>query len=164
MELFSALGLDLKILAAQVVNFLVLGFILYKIGYKPILRFVQDRTDKIEQGVKQAEQAKTILSDAQTEQTRLLAEAKVEAQKVLDEAKAASLLQGQQLIDRSKLESAKVVEKAKQDIRLEHDKMMQDAKAELAGVILLTCEKVLKSKLDTSADRALIEKTLAELN
>lgn len=163
MELFSALGIDLKILIAQVVNFVVLGFILYKIGYKPILKFVQDRTAKIEQGLKQAEEAKTALSSAAAEQQRLLAQAKQDGQKVLDEAKTLAATQGQQIVERSKSEAGKVIEKAKHDIRQEHDKMMQTAKAELAEVVTLACERVLREKLTAQEDRALIERTLADL-
>lgn len=163
MELLSALGIDVKILIAQVLNFVLLGFILYKIGYKPILKFVQDRTAKIEQGVQQAEQAKTALAQATAEQQRLLAEAKQAAQAVLDEAKQAALVQGQQLVERSKAEAGKVIEKAKQDIRLEHDKMLQTAKAELGAVVVLACERILREKLTAPADQALIERTLADL-
>ncbi len=163
MELLSALGLDVKILIAQVVNFVLLGFILYKIGYKPILKFVQERTDKIEKGIQQAEQAQTALDSATAEQKRLIAEAKVDAQRVLDEAKAAAVVQGNQLVERSKAEAAKVIEKAKQDIRLEHDKMLQDAKAELGEVVLLATERILKEKLTAPADKTLIERSLADL-
>jgi F-type H+-transporting ATPase subunit b len=163
MELLSALGIDVKILIAQVLNFVLLGFILYKLGYKPILKFVQERTAKIEQGVQQAEEAKTALASATAEQQRLLAQAKVDAQKVLDDAKAAAVEQGNQLVERSKAEAAKVIEKAKQDIRLEHDKMLQDAKSELSQVVLLAAEKVLKEKLTAPADHALIERSLADI-
>ncbi len=163
MELFSALGIDWKILIAQVVNFVLLGFILYKIGYQPILKFVQDRTTKIELGIKQAEQAKTALDSATAEQTRILQEAKQAAQRLLDEAKAQSLQQGQTIVERSKTEAGKVIDQAKQDIRLEHDKMLQSAKAELADVVILACERVLREKLTAQEDKALIERSLQNI-
>jgi F-type H+-transporting ATPase subunit b len=164
MELLSALGLDLKIFVAQLLNFVILGFILYKLGYKPILKFVKERTDKIEQGVKEADEAKTALASAKQDQAKIMAAAKVEAQALLDKAKVQAVTQGQQLIDRSKAEAQKVVEKAKHDIRLEHDKMVADAKHELAGIVLLASEKLLREKMSTATDRAFVEKTLAELN
>lgn len=164
MELLSALGLDLKIFIAQLLNFVILGFILYKIGYKPILKFVQDRTAKIEQGVKAADEAKTALANAKADQAKIIAEAKAEAQVLLDKAKVQAVAQGQQLVEHSKAEAQKVVEKAKHDIRLEHDKMMADARHELAGIVLLASEKLLRSKMDTAADKTFVEKTLAELN
>lgn len=163
MELFSALGIDWKILIAQVVNFVILGFILYKIGYKPMLKFMQDRTAKIEAGVAQAEQAKTALATATAEQQRILQQAKVDGQHLLDEAKAQAAQQGQHLVERSKAEAGKVIDKAKQDIRLEHDKMLQSAKAELGEVVVLACERMLRAKLNAKEDKAFIERTLAEI-
>lgn len=161
--LLSALGLDVKILIAQIVNFIVLGFILYKIGYQPILKFVKDRTTKIEEGVKQAEEVKQTLAQAKTEQASIISTAKSEAQKIFDAAKLQATEQATQIVERSKTEAGKVIDKAKQDIRLEHDKMLTDAKAELAHVVLLATEKLLKTKLDAPTDAALIEKTLQEI-
>ncbi|MBI4406939.1 MAG: F0F1 ATP synthase subunit B [Candidatus Kerfeldbacteria bacterium] len=163
MELLSALGIDYKILIAQVLNFVLLGFILYKIGYKPILKFVQERTATIEQGVKQASEAKAALDNAMAEQQRLIAQAKVDAQAVLDEAKTQATAQGQVLVERSKAEASKVIEKAKQDIRLEQEKMLQAAKAELGEVVIVACERILKEKMTAPADQALIERALADL-
>lgn len=163
MELFSALGIDWKILIAQVVNFVLLGFILYKIGYKPILQFVQERTAKIEHGIQQAEQAKMALDNATAEQQRLLAAAKRDGQHLLDEAKTQAMQQGQNIVERSKVEAGKVIEKAKQDIRLEHNKMLQAAKAELGEVVILACERILREKLTSKEDKALIERTLQEI-
>lgn len=51
MELFNALGVDLKILFAQLVNFAILFFVLYKFAYKPLLKLIDDRKDMIEDGV-----------------------------------------------------------------------------------------------------------------
>lgn len=163
MELFSALGIDYKILIAQVLNFVLLGFILYKIGYKPILKFVQERTATIELGVKQASQAKAALDTATAEQQRLIAQAKTAAQAVLDEAKTQAETQGQLLVERSKAEASKVIDQAKQDIRLQQEKMLQAAKAELGTVVVLACERILKEKLTAPADQALVERTLADL-
>lgn len=57
MELLNALGIDWKILLAQFVNFAVLVFVLWKFAYKPIFKFLEDRKNKIEEGIKNAEQA-----------------------------------------------------------------------------------------------------------
>ena len=47
-ELFSKLGIDWKLLIAQIINFLVLLFVLYKFAYRPILSMLEKRTKKIE--------------------------------------------------------------------------------------------------------------------
>ena len=47
MELFSALGLDLRIFIAQFINFAVLVFVLYRFAYNPILKLLEERKEKI---------------------------------------------------------------------------------------------------------------------
>lgn len=163
MELLQALGLDYKILIAQVVNFAILLLILYKIGYQPILKFVHDRTTTIERGVQQALEAKTALTTAKSEHTRIVQEAKQAAQQVLDEAKTQAQVQGQTLIERSKSEAQKVIVKAKQDIRLEHATMVTEARREIAQLVVFTTERVLRKKITSEEDKMLIEKTLTQL-
>ena len=56
-ELITKLGIDWKFLIAQIVNFLVLLFVLYKFAYGPILAMLEKRQKKIEKGLKDAEAA-----------------------------------------------------------------------------------------------------------
>ncbi len=162
-QLFEALGLDLKILIAQLVNFAILFAVLYKLGYKPIMKFVAERTATIEEGVKHAEDAKKALADAQQDQDRILAEARKEAQSIITEAREQAVKQADSIVGKSKEQTAKVVDKAKQDIRREHEQMIQQAKAELSDVVLLATEKVLQEKIDAPADKAFVEKTLSQI-
>ena len=87
MEIFQAFGLDIKHLIENLVNFLILVFILYKLGYKPILKFVKERQEKIEKGIKHAEEAAKRLDDAATEQDKILSKAHKEAQDIIGKAK-----------------------------------------------------------------------------
>ena len=54
-DLISQLGIDAKLLIAQVINFVVLLVVLYAFAYKPILKMLHKRTEKIEAGSKNAE-------------------------------------------------------------------------------------------------------------
>ena len=54
MELLQKLGIDWRLLIAQLVNFSILVIILYKLLYKPVLKVLNDRKEKIEQGLKDA--------------------------------------------------------------------------------------------------------------
>ncbi|MCK4891918.1 MAG: hypothetical protein KAS78_04575, partial [Candidatus Pacebacteria bacterium] len=67
LEIFSKLGLDYKLIIAQAVNFVLLLIILQRLAYKPILKMLNDRTEKIDKSLKQAEQIKEELK--KTEET-----------------------------------------------------------------------------------------------
>jgi len=56
METLSSLGIDLKILLAQLVNFGILIFLLSKFLYKPVLKMLDQRKKKIAESIKKAEE------------------------------------------------------------------------------------------------------------
>lgn len=163
MKLIEALGLDYRILLAQLFNFTILLAILYKLGYKPILKFVQDRTEKIEAGVKDAEAAKQAVIDGGARQKEILAEARIEAQDILAKAREQADQQGEALVLKSKQSAQHVIEKAKKDIRAEHEQMVEAAKKDVAGMVLQVTETLLREKMDITKDVAFVESTLKEL-
>src|SRR3989344_347248 len=91
MELLKAFGVDYKIFIAQLMNFAILFFVLYRFGYKPIFKFLENRKNKIQEGVEMAEEAKIKLEKAQEEKRAIIIEAKKEATKIM--AKADELAQ-----------------------------------------------------------------------
>ena len=151
MKLIDALGLDWKILLIQLGNFLILLWLLKKFGFGPIMKFVEERTATIEEGVKNAEDAKTLLANAQEEQQKLLAEARTESQSIIAAARDHANQQGEALVQESKAEAQKVVDKAKRDIASEHQQMLDSAKSEISELVLTATEKVLRQKVDDSA-------------
>ncbi|MBI2415350.1 MAG: F0F1 ATP synthase subunit B [Candidatus Kerfeldbacteria bacterium] len=161
-KMLGAFGVDYKLLIANFVNFGILLFVLYKIGYKPMLKFINDRTKTIEDGLKNAALAKQNIAEATQQQQAMLTTARQEAQSIVVAANDQAIKQSQLLIEKSKLEAKKVIDQAKLNIRQEHDQMMQQAKAELTDLVLLATEKVLQQKLDQSADEALLKKVVAQ--
>lgn len=162
MEMLQAFGIDYRLLIANFVNFGLLLLILYKIGYKPIMKFINERTTTIEAGVKNAERATTALAEAEASQASLLAKARQEAQQLLTEAQQRAEQQGAMIVERSKTEAHKVIDQAKLDIRQQHDQMMREAKQELSAVVVLATEKILRAKLSTAADEELLKKVLSD--
>ena len=72
MEVLAKLGIDWKLLIAQAVNFLVLLWILRRYAYGPILRVLEARTARIEQGLKDAQASELKLQSAADEEKKLL--------------------------------------------------------------------------------------------
>lgn len=162
-DLISAFGLDYRVMIANIINFTILMLILYKIGYKPILKFVQDRTNKIEAGLTNAKEAAKHLEEAKAEQEAMLVEARKEAQQILATANDQAKKQAEAFVEKSRNEAQAVIDKAKKDIRTEHEKMIQEAKSELSGLVILASEKLIKEKLDQAGDKQFVEKVLADI-
>ncbi len=162
-KLFDALGLNPQILIAQFVNFAILLFILYKLGYKPIMKFVQERTDKIEKGLKDAQSAAKTLENAQEEQEKILTEATKKGQEIIAQAKEHAGEQATKIAEEKKAELQRTADRLKGDIIAERDKALRDTREQAVAMVLAATEKLLREKVDVPADQAFVEKVMAEV-
>ena len=85
-EIIKTFHIDWKLLVAQAVNFAIVVFALYKFAYKPLLKSMNERTAKIEQGLKNAELSQQELAKAETGRKEEIIKAKKEARKIIEEA------------------------------------------------------------------------------
>jgi F-type H+-transporting ATPase subunit b len=146
-------GLDWKYVAIQTFSFLILFGVLYKFGIKPTIATMEQRNQKIEAGLKHAEETQVRLAAAAQESAQLIKTAQQEAQKVVDEARKLA----KEFADKQNAEAtaraADTLAKAQQAVALEHKKMLADARGEIARLVVTTTERVLAKKL-SAADRA----------
>lgn len=87
MELIKNFGIDPILLGAQIVNFLIVLFILRKFLYKPILETLQKRRDKIKEGLKVTEEARVRLEKITQDEKTILRNAEDQGKKLIDDAK-----------------------------------------------------------------------------
>jgi F-type H+-transporting ATPase subunit b len=147
------LGVNLPGILAQILNFGLVAFILWKFAFKPVLATLDKRQQKIADGLKYADEMKAKLEATQQESMVLIKGAQVEAGRIIDDARKAA----KDFLDKQTQEaSAKandLLVKAQQAIELEHKKMLAAARTEIARLVVVTTERVLAKKL-TEADRA----------
>ena len=146
-------GLEPKFIIIQVVSFLIVLFVLYRFGIKPVTATMEERNRKIEAGIKHAEEMQAKLAAAQQESAAIVKKANTEASRIVDEARKTS----KEFLDRQTQEATikanELMAKAQQAIELEHKKMLADARTEIARLVVTTTERVLAKKL-SDADRA----------
>lgn len=160
MQLFDALGLNWKILVAQLINFALLLWILYKFGYKPILKFVDERTKKIEKGVKDAAAAEKTLEGATLEHKKIVSEAHKEAQDILTKASSQATEHAHKIMQEGKVEAEAIMAKAQRELETQKGQIIRDAREEVAELVVSATEKLLEEKMDDKADRDFIEKII----
>ena len=81
-ELFSKLGIDWRLLVAQLANFLILLFVLRRFAYKPLLKLLEERKQRIADGLANAQKAKSNLEEAEKERQEIISTAKKEHRKL----------------------------------------------------------------------------------
>lgn len=160
MELLNNLGINVKLLIAQIVNFLILLFILYKFAYKPVFKILDNRTKKIEKGLKDAEEAKNKLVEISEKEKKIVAEAKKEAQIIIKKAEETAIQSAKDIEVSAKNQSDKILEEAKVQIEQEKDKAVKEIKSKIAELVIKATEKIIDEKIDQNKDKELIEKAI----
>lgn len=159
-DLITKLGIDWKLLLAQIINFLILLWVLKRFAYKPILGALDKRSKKIADSLEQAKQIETELAAMAQEKQRVVSQAHHQAQKIIEEARQNASAYLEQTQTQAKAEAAAVVQSAAREARAMKDAVVAEAKDELADLIVVATERVVRVKLDAASDQKLIAQSL----
>ncbi len=157
MKFIQALGLDYKLLLAQLLNFLILMFVLKKVFYKPLLTFMHDREASIRKGVDDAAAAKLQLADSETQKQELLKAARIEAQELMTAAREEAARQAETIVAASQTEAARVIAKATETIEQDYARMTATVKAELVDLVMVTTKQVLHGTMTPEIDQQYVQ-------
>ncbi len=144
-QLISVFGLDWRLLLVQSVNFGLLLLILWRFVYRPVLLMIDERREKIAEGVRTAEAASARLAEADEEGKGIIGSASREAESLVAEARARA--------DEKAIEIAKTAEKkaamtlADASARAEESKRraLQEGQRDIARAAMLAAEKILRT-------------------
>lgn len=160
MDILAKLGIDWKLLIAQAINFVVLLWVLRRYAYQPILRALEARTKKIEQGLSDAAQSQAKLQNIVEEEKRVMAIAREEAHDILLKAEANAQERDASMLRETKKKIEKMIADADVHLSEEKARLVREAKTEISALVVLATERVLGESVDTKVDAALVEKAL----
>ncbi len=159
----GALGIDLKIFLAQLVNFTIVLLVLWKWAYTPIVRLLDERQKKIEQSVKDAQAIEVRLSRLDGERDEILQAARGEGKLRVEEALVGAETRRQEILNKTKFEVERVIVQGKQQLALEREAMMRDARKELADIIVSATQKILTTELNEKKAASLAEEVIRKM-
>src|SRR5208283_671527 len=119
-------GLDAPHFFAQVVSFLIVAVLLHKFAYKPILTVLEERRQRIADGLANADKIKAELARTEALQREVLDKANAQATKLIEEARAAAARVQEQETQKAIAQAEQILIKAKEAASLERQKMLID--------------------------------------
>lgn len=146
MEIISTLGIDPKLILAQVVNFLILFFVLKKLVYGPVVALLEKRRTMVEQSVLNSQKIEQRLVALEDERKKILAEASNNAMAVMEQAKKEGAEEHQKAMVTAKKEISALAERYRAQLKDEKDHMFEELKADVAELIVTSCEKILRKE------------------
>ena len=149
------LGLDPVALLWQLLAFALLVFLLYKLLYRPVLRMLDERSERVRKGMEDAAKAREMAERAQEEFEKRIAEARKDGQDIVAQATQMSEKLRQEILDQARSEAEQLIQK-------EREQSMADLKAQVADLSILAAQKVIGASLDEKTQRKLVADFLSE--
>src|SRR3989344_5871246 len=99
------LGIDLKLIAVQIINFGLLLFILKRVLYKPILEIIKKRKEELEGIEKTKEDIEKAKSNLVVEEKKILTDAQNQKEEILKNARRDAEAEKRRIIEKANRES-----------------------------------------------------------
>jgi F-type H+-transporting ATPase subunit b len=161
-ELISKLGIDFKILIAQIINFFILLFVLYRFAYKPVLKALENRSKRIEQSLKDAKAIEEKLQQGEADYQAKITEAEKKAGEIMVLARTEGDELRNKMLTEAKTEIQALVTKTKAEVADLKEQVITEARSELADLVVAASGRVISEKLTDAKDLELVKRALSE--
>ena len=142
-------------------NFILFFAIIWAFAFKPVSAMLADRKARIEQGLKDAEQARLDRANGEAERVATLAEARREANDILTRAQKVAQESRDADIAATKDELERMRVRAAAEIEAEKVRAIADVRAEVADLALLAASRVVGESMTDDRQRRLVDEFLS---
>jgi F-type H+-transporting ATPase subunit b len=160
---FEAFGVDLPKLIFQVVNFLLLLYLLNRFLFSRVLTLLDERAERIRKGLEDAEAAERDRELARAEREAAIVEARKEAQALLARANKIADDTRAEMLREAKSAAEKLIERARGEITSEKEKAMSELRAHVADLALEAAGKLVRAQMNDETQRRLVKQFLSEV-
>jgi F-type H+-transporting ATPase subunit b len=162
-ETLKTLGIYWPKLVAQLINFAIVLFVLWKFAYRPVLAVLAQRRELIEEGMKNAARIKAELARTEADRQQVLDQATAQANKLIEEGRTAAARVREQEIQKAIAEAAQIITKAREEAVATHARMLMELRREVGRLVVDTTSKVTGKVLTPEDQRRLAEETSRQL-
>lgn len=156
------LGINLPVLIGQILSFTFLLIVLRLFVYKPVLRLLDDRRARIQEGLSAAERGREAEEEAARQAAAQLDEARREGQQIVANAQQVGQRLQEEARTQAQQQQEAMLARARAEIQQERDSAIAELRKEFADLTISAAEKVIGQSLDRQAHQRLIQEALQE--
>ena len=162
-EIATTFGVDWSHLIAQVISFSIVCTLLYFFAYKRVLAMLEERRQRIAEGLANAEKIKAELARAETQRLEVLSQANAHATKLIEEARAAAARVQEQETQKAIAAAEQIILKAREAAAADHARMLAELKREVGRLVVQTTATVTGRILTSDDQQRLAEETARQV-
>ncbi len=156
-------GLDVPHFVAQVISFSIVTALLYKFAYKPILTVLEERRQRIAQGLADADKIKAELQRTEAARREVLEKANTQANELIEEARSAAARVREQETQKAISAAEQIIAKAREAAAADHTRMLTELKREVGRLVVQTTATVTGKILTAEDQKRLADETSRQL-
>ena len=162
-QLIATFHIDWKLLIAQLINFAVVFFVLWRFALKPVMRVMKERSQTIEKSLTEAAEIEQKLAKTNEEVKEQIRSAKHQATALIEQGKKQAEEKRSEMVVNAKREVEKIIAAAKIQIQEEKESAMKEARAELAHLVALGVGKMLGQSVTEKVDHEVRKNRLQKM-
>jgi F-type H+-transporting ATPase subunit b len=147
-----------------IINITILFLILRKILFKPVTKFMEDRSRSVQESIDQANKDRTDAKKLLADYEGKLKDADSEAQKIIKDAHTQAAQQSEQIIAEGKKEAENIIAAAHKHIEAEHQVALAKFKIEAAALVIAATSKLATREVSGDDNRRYVNMLLEELS
>ncbi len=147
-------------LVLQIVIFVLVAVFLWRYAWGPLVRVLDKRAERIESGLRAAEESEKRLAQVTDEVKRILDDARGQAREIIGRAHQEATADADEVRTRGRRDAEAELQKALSDIAAERDRALQELRAQAAALIIEAAGRIIGQSIDERTHRRLIEESL----
>ena len=150
-------------LIGQTIAMIVFVWFCMKFIWPPLLGAIEERQEKIAEGLAAADKGKQALQDAQSEAEKIIGDARKQATSILDQAHA----RANEIVAEGKADGVKERDRqlaaARAEIEQETNRAREELRGQVSAIALASAEKILRREIDDKQHADILGKLAQEL-
>jgi F-type H+-transporting ATPase subunit b len=156
-------GVDMPHFISQVISFVIVAILLQRFAYKPILQVLEQRRQRIAEGLANADRIKQELAKTEAARQEVLNQANSQANRLIEEARAAAARVQEQETQKAIAAAEQIIAKAREAAAQDHARMLTDLKREIGHLVVETTARVTGKVLTPDDQQRLAQETTRQL-
>jgi F-type H+-transporting ATPase subunit b len=156
----SALGINVTSFLIQLATFIIAFLVLRKWAFKPILKVLNERREKIEKGVSLGEKMQKDEAEMEQKVAEALQKSRKESDKIISEASD----RGRQIVSdaetKAKQKAEGIISTAEERTKQDLARARKQLESDMANLVSEATEVIIDEKIDPKKDASLIDKAL----
>lgn len=156
------LGLNFTVLAAHIVNIVVLFLALRFLLYKPVRKFLDEREQRYSQRIEDMDLREGEIAADRTKYDQLLKEAHSEADQIITTSRAHAHERAEEIVEEARQQSKQMMERTRREIADERKNARIAMREEVADLAVNIAGRVLEREVDLDDNQHIVDKFLSK--